>query len=43
MLLNVGEAYIVVYLIRDTSEDEEGHESVRLKLKIFGGPQNGEI
>lgn len=40
MILNVGEAHIVVNLIHEQNDDEEQE---RLKLKIFGGPSNGEI
>lgn len=49
MLINIGEAYLVVYLMRD-SDPEQHHPGEtdesgqpRLKLKLYGGPQNGEI
>jgi hypothetical protein len=40
MLVNVGEAYIVVNLLPEGLEDEGPHHT--LKLKIFGGANNGE-
>ena len=52
MIVNVGEAHIVVNLLnRDESEeagvsltgDEEAQKGAKLKLKIFGGPTSGEI
>ena len=46
MIVNVGEAHIVVNLLRDTGEDDYDNQtpdSTRLKLKIFGGPSSGEI
>jgi hypothetical protein len=47
MIVNVGEAHMVVNLLRDTGDEEDdynqGSESTRLKLKIFGGPSSGEI
>lgn len=52
MIVNVGEAHIVVNLLRDGGEEYDGTHSVggeafsdspRLKLKIFGGPSSGEI
>lgn len=41
MLINIGEAYIVVNLYPE-GVDDEGPHSV-LKLKIFGGSNNGEV
>ena len=41
MLVNVGEAYIVVNLLPEGLEDDGPHHT--LKLKIFGGSNNGEI
>ena len=41
MLINIGEAYIVVNLLPEGIEDEGPHYSLR--LKIFGGSNNGEI
>jgi len=41
MLINVGEAYIVVNLLPE-GMDEEGPFPI-LRLKIFGGANNGEI
>ncbi len=49
MLLNVGEAYIVVNILSEAIDEDEdlGQLSsctdARLKLKIFGGPATGEI
>jgi hypothetical protein len=50
MIVNVGEAHIVVNLLRETGEDygdgnlsPSSSDSSRLKLKIFGGPSSGEI
>ncbi len=52
MIVNVGEAHIVVNLLnRDESGevgvsmtgDEDAQRGARLKLKIFGGPTSGEI
>lgn len=40
MLINVGEAYIVVNLLPEGMEDGPHHT---LRLKIFGGANNGEI
>jgi len=41
MLINIGEAYIVVNLLPEGIEDEGPHYTLR--LKIFGGSNNGEI
>ena len=41
MLVNVGEAYIVVNLLPEGIDEEEIHDTLR--LKIFGGANNGEI
>jgi len=41
MLVNVGEAYIVVNLLPEGIDEEEVHDTLR--LKIFGGTNNGEI
>jgi len=48
MIVNVGEAHIVVNLLRESQGDESQHYTgdggeARLKLKIFGGPSSGEI
>ena len=40
MLINVGEAYIVVNLLPEGIEEGPHHT---LRLKIFGGANNGEI
>ena len=42
MLVNVGEAYIVINLLPEGAE-EQGRPYDTLKLKMFGGPNNGEI
>ena len=42
MLVNVGEAYIVVNLLPEGAEDH-GRPYDTLKLKMFGGPNNGEV
>ena len=42
MLVNVGEAYIVINLLPEGAE-EQGRPYEVLKLKMFGGPSNGEI
>jgi hypothetical protein len=42
MLVNVGEAYIVVNLLPEGAE-ELGIPYDTLKLKMFGGPSNGEV
>lgn len=42
MLVNVGEAYIVVNLLPEGAE-ERGRSYETLKLKMFGGPGNGEV
>ena len=41
MLVNVGEAYIVVNLLPEGIDGDGPHHT--LKLKIFGGSNNGEI
>jgi hypothetical protein len=41
MLLNIGEAYMVVNLLPEGSE-ERGLPTQSIKLKIFGGHINGE-
>ena len=41
MLINVGEAYIVVNLLPEGADEDEVHDT--LKLKIFGGANNGDI
>ena len=41
MLINVGEAYIVVNLLPEGADEDEIHDT--LKLKIFGGANNGDI
>lgn len=41
MLVNIGEAYIVVNLLPEGLEDHEPHDT--LKLKIFGGTNNGDV
>ena len=41
MLINVGEAYIVVNLLPEGLEEEGPHHTLR--LKIFGGANNGEV
>lgn len=41
MLVNVGEAYIVVNLLPEGIDEDELHDTLR--LKIFGGANNGEI
>jgi len=50
MIVNVGEAHIVVNILKDEAEDYENQQyspgstdGNRLKLKIFGGPSSGEI
>lgn len=51
MIVNVGEAHIVVNVLKESNDDYEGYgssssprsDSSRLKLKIFGGPSSGEI
>lgn len=42
MLINIGEAYIVVNLY-PLGADQQGQSYTTLKLKMFGGPNNGEI
>lgn len=42
MLMNVGEAYIVVNLYPENAE-QEGKPYDTIKLKMFGGPNNGEM
>ena len=41
MLINVGEAYIVVNLFPEGLDEDEPHHTLR--LKIFGGTNNGEV
>lgn len=41
MLINIGEAYIVVNFLPEGIDDEGPHHT--LKLKIFGGSNNGEV
>jgi predicted ATPase with chaperone activity len=41
MLINIGEAYIVVNLLPEGINEEGPHHTLR--LKIFGGANNGEI
>lgn len=41
MLINIGEAYIVVNLLPEGLDDEGPHHTLR--MKIFGGSNNGEI
>jgi len=41
MLINIGEAYIVVNLLPEGINEEGPHHTLR--LKIFGGSNNGEI
>ena len=41
MLINEGEAYIVVNLLPEGADEDEVHDT--LKLKIFGGANNGDI
>lgn len=41
MLINVGEAYIVVNLYPEGIDEDEAHHTLR--LKIFGGTNNGEV
>jgi len=41
MLINVGEAYIVVNLLPEGADDNGPHPTLRLKL--FGGTNSGEI
>lgn len=41
MLINIGEAYIVVNLLPEGVDDDGAHHT--LKLKIFGGSNNGEV
>ena len=52
MIVNVGEAHIVVNILaKDDSEDvgagitadDDTQPGAKLKLKIFGGPTSGEI
>lgn len=48
MIINVGEAHIVVNLLKDQGDEYESYHHSgdvvpRLKLKIFGGPSSGEI
>ena len=41
MLINIGEAYIVVNLLPEGLDDEGPHHTLR--MKIFGDSNNGEI
>jgi len=41
MLVNVGEAYIVVNLLPEGLDENGSHQTLR--LKIFGGANNGEV
>lgn len=41
MLINIGEAYIVVNLLPEGLDDDGPHHTLR--MKIFGGSNNGEI
>ena len=41
MLINLGEAYIVVNLFPEGTDDDGPHNLIR--LKIFGGSNNGEV
>ena len=43
MIVNVGEAHIVVNLVKEQFEGQQAMAQAKLKLKIFGGPSNGEI
>lgn len=47
MIINVGEAHIVVNLLKELGDEYDSYQSpndqARLKLKIFGGPSSGEI
>lgn len=51
MIVNVGEAHIVVNILKDQGDDYDNQQyspgstsdCSRLKLKIFGGPSSGEI
>jgi hypothetical protein len=52
MIVNVGEAHIVVNILsKDETEEigagitneDENSKGAKLKLKIFGGPTSGEI
>ncbi len=48
MIVNVGEAHIVVNLLKEQGDEYDTYnsgpsEQTRLKLKIFGGPSSGEI
>ena len=43
MLINLGEAYIVVNLLPEGIDDDGSGLHHTLKLKIFGGANNGEI
>jgi hypothetical protein len=42
MLINVGEAYIVVNLLPEGADDLGKPHDI-LRLKMFGGPNNGEV
>lgn len=41
MLINVGEAYIVVNLLPEDIDPDASHHTLR--LKIFGGSNNGDV
>ncbi len=47
MIINVGEAHIVVNLIKENGDEYDAttnsQDCTKLKLKIFGGPSSGEI
>lgn len=50
MIVNVGEAHIVVNLLTQEEAEElgaaaedESHKGAKLKLKVFGGPTSGEV
>ena len=51
MIVNVGEAHIVVNILKENMEEEYDNlqyspisgDGSRLKLKIFGTPSSGEI
>ena len=47
MIVNVGEAHIVVNILRETGDEYDdynsGYDQTRLKLKLFGGPSSGEV
>lgn len=50
MILNVGDAHIVVNILKESSDEFENQQyspisadGSRLKLKIFGSPSSGEV